>query len=364
MSSTNSWAYNSIPVAANGGTKVFNRVITSRSDSGRFYEKRGEDSFLLVPVGTMMPYAGTSAPGGYLLCNGAEVYRSAFPDLFSVVGIRYGAGDGSTTFVLPALTGPSTTNSGGNSIVVGYGVDKDMTDGGIPDLPSEFAPDGNGTSGASASYWDDWGNDIFDNWGYFYLYDPGSSSYEFLILNVINQADGVMATQTVSAFERSFTIVHGYCARGIYRFEITCTSDNNSFRFGAYGDMGSDESTINTNPTGSITVGGTVYPITYNRNVEEGDDIEKFFSYFIPFNPNELVLKPYSDFSDGEYLYMHSNAVTNGLTVYFAKKNDVLAFIQADLRVLSGKIRGGAITTLDADGNPIVGVETSYIIKC
>lgn len=75
-------------------------------------------------------------------------------------------------------------------------------------------------------------------------------------MNDINLVDGVMSTQIVSAFERSFTITHDYCAQGIYRFEIVCTSNANSFCFGAYGDMGSDGSTVNINPSGSITVVG------------------------------------------------------------------------------------------------------------
>lgn len=48
----------------------------------------------------------------------------------------------------------------------------------------------------------------------------------------------------------------------------------------------------------------------------------------------------------------------------FAKRNDVISFIEADLRVLSGKIRGGAVN-LDESGDPSIGVQqTSYIIKC
>lgn len=58
-----------------------------------------------VPVGAMMPFAGTVPPSGWLLCNGDEVDRFTFPDLFSVVGETYGAGDGVTTFNLPDTTG-------------------------------------------------------------------------------------------------------------------------------------------------------------------------------------------------------------------------------------------------------------------
>lgn len=370
MSSTNSWNFLSVPVPAPGSTKVFGRVITSRLDSGRIYEKRGEESALLMPVGAMVAYAGTTAPGGYLLCNGAEVDRRAYADLFGVLGTRYGAGDGSSTFSVPFVPAPDT--GAALNVEVGYLVDKDMTDvyaqeNSLPELPSEFAPNGVYVSSgsANASYWDDWGNDIFDDYGYFYIFDPNSNSYQFLVLNTINQEDGVMATQTFNAFEgRTFVVMHGYCARGIYRFEIRCTSDSNTFIFGMYGDMGSDDTTINTNVDGTVTVGGVNYPITYNRNVEEGDLIERMFTYFVPFEPSEFVAKPYTEnLSNDDQLYFYSNAVTNGLNVYIAKKNDVREFIQADLQLVSGKIRGGAVT-LNTNGDPSYTVESAYIIKC
>ena len=57
--------------------------------------------YYLVPVGTMLEYAGQNAPDGYLLCQGQAVSRSEYADLFKVIGTKYGAGDGSTTFNLP-----------------------------------------------------------------------------------------------------------------------------------------------------------------------------------------------------------------------------------------------------------------------
>jgi microcystin-dependent protein len=59
----------------------------------------------LMPTGALTPYAGTSAPGGWLLCDGAAVSRTTYAALFAVVGVAYGAGNGSTTFNLPDLRG-------------------------------------------------------------------------------------------------------------------------------------------------------------------------------------------------------------------------------------------------------------------
>jgi microcystin-dependent protein len=56
-----------------------------------------------VPVGAILAYGGTTAPTGYLLCNGALISRATFDDLFAIIGTAFGAGDGSTTFGLPDL---------------------------------------------------------------------------------------------------------------------------------------------------------------------------------------------------------------------------------------------------------------------
>lgn len=56
-----------------------------------------------APLGTVVPYAGNTAPNGWLVCNGAAVSREMYADLFAVIGTTYGAGDGAATFNLPNL---------------------------------------------------------------------------------------------------------------------------------------------------------------------------------------------------------------------------------------------------------------------
>jgi microcystin-dependent protein len=58
-----------------------------------------------MPSGSIVTFAGAAAPAGWLLCNGAEVSRETFSNLFGVVGVRYGAGNGLTTFAVPDLRG-------------------------------------------------------------------------------------------------------------------------------------------------------------------------------------------------------------------------------------------------------------------
>jgi microcystin-dependent protein len=49
-------------------------------------------------VGMVASFDMPSAPPGWLKRNGANVSRTAYAKLFAVLGTRYGAGDGSTTF--------------------------------------------------------------------------------------------------------------------------------------------------------------------------------------------------------------------------------------------------------------------------
>lgn len=59
----------------------------------------------LVQIGAIQPWAGgvSNIPDGYLLCNGSEISRTTYANLFSAIGTRWGTGDGSTTFNLPDL---------------------------------------------------------------------------------------------------------------------------------------------------------------------------------------------------------------------------------------------------------------------
>lgn len=58
-----------------------------------------------VPSGSLVAYGGTSAPSGWLLCDGSAVSRTTYASLFTAVSTTYGVGDGSSTFNLPDLRG-------------------------------------------------------------------------------------------------------------------------------------------------------------------------------------------------------------------------------------------------------------------
>lgn len=73
------------------------------------------------PTGAIMQFAGTSAPTGYLICDGSIVSRSTYSGLFAVIGDDYGEGDGSTTFALPDLRGSFSRGAMNINTVTGSG---------------------------------------------------------------------------------------------------------------------------------------------------------------------------------------------------------------------------------------------------
>lgn len=64
------------------------------------------------PLGTINAFGGTTAPEGWLLCQGQAVSRTTYADLFAVIGTNFGAGDGSTTFNLPDMREATTKGAG------------------------------------------------------------------------------------------------------------------------------------------------------------------------------------------------------------------------------------------------------------
>jgi microcystin-dependent protein len=73
------------------------------------------------PIGEVLMYAGASAPYGYLVCNGAAISRTTYAELFSLVGISFGQGNGTTTFNTPDLRGRFVRMTDGGS-----GLDPDV----------------------------------------------------------------------------------------------------------------------------------------------------------------------------------------------------------------------------------------------
>jgi microcystin-dependent protein len=104
--------------------------------------KQTRDNFigdLGVPIGTILPYAGVNAPYGYLFCDGSEVERTKYSDLYDVISTTYNGTTiltGVGTFRLPDLRGR-------------FALGKDNMDNGgtVPVVTGGFIDGGGGTAG-------------------------------------------------------------------------------------------------------------------------------------------------------------------------------------------------------------------------
>lgn len=74
-----------------------------------------------IDTGTVIPWPTTSAPSGYLNCDGTAVSRSTYSALFAVVGTTYGSGNGSSTFNVPNLQDRAPVGKSGSKAIASTG---------------------------------------------------------------------------------------------------------------------------------------------------------------------------------------------------------------------------------------------------
>lgn len=86
-----------------------NRTLTLPDADGALLTADGDGSGLTgiasTPAGTLIYFASSTPPTGFVKANGAAVSRTTYAGLFAVIGTTWGVGDGSTTFNLPDLRG-------------------------------------------------------------------------------------------------------------------------------------------------------------------------------------------------------------------------------------------------------------------
>ena len=73
------------------------------------------DSFITIPAGTILQGLYTTAPSGFLLCNGQEVAITEFPILYSIIGTLEGCqSENEGMFKVPDLRGRFLEGANGN----------------------------------------------------------------------------------------------------------------------------------------------------------------------------------------------------------------------------------------------------------
>ena len=79
--------------------------LAALDSNGNLKDSGESASSVGSPTGSVISFAGSSAPSGWLLCSGQNENRATYANLFNVIGETFGAGDGSTTFGIPDLRG-------------------------------------------------------------------------------------------------------------------------------------------------------------------------------------------------------------------------------------------------------------------
>ena len=70
-------------------------------------------------IGQIIEFPSNLIPANTLLCDGSEISRDTYSELFAVINTIYGEGDGSTTFNIPDYRGAFLRCTGGNADVLG-----------------------------------------------------------------------------------------------------------------------------------------------------------------------------------------------------------------------------------------------------
>lgn len=93
------------------GTVGTNQLMDAAVTAAKLTEGAAVNNIGFIPLdktvlaGSILFFARTTAPTGFIKANGAVISRSVYADLFAAIGTTFGAGDGTTTFSVPDLRG-------------------------------------------------------------------------------------------------------------------------------------------------------------------------------------------------------------------------------------------------------------------
>lgn len=150
------------PKVSKKGDFVLTYRPSEASSSSSGLLKQTRDTFvgdLGIPIGGIIPYAGGTAPYGFLLCDGSEIERTKYSDLYDVIGTFYNGTTaliGVGTFRLPDLRGrfplgkDNMDNGGTVPVITGGYVDAGGgTSGRVPDIKAQILGGDAGQSSVS-----------------------------------------------------------------------------------------------------------------------------------------------------------------------------------------------------------------------
>lgn len=190
----------------------------------------------VFPAGTVVDYAGSAAPSGWLICDGSTVSRTTYPQLFANIGTTYGAGDGSTTFGIPDCRGRKTIgkHSSGTFVTLGGVGGEENHTLSAAEMPSHTHTGPSHThslsvSGTTAS--------------------AGSHTHTITDTLVSDSTTSLIhAVQTGSAGTYGIPITPGVAAAGAHTHTVTSTGTSGAAGTGATGSAGSSATHNNMDP--------------------------------------------------------------------------------------------------------------------
>ena len=157
--------------ATGNGTVIWHRrgdqggaqIAIKDNNSGVYTRSSINDSWsawrrIDMPAGAVQAFAMSTVPNGWVECNGADISRATYSDLFSAIGTTFGVGNGSTTFGLPDLRGEFIRGwDHGKGADSGRTFGSGQSDGikdhthDLPDVIINSGASGRGTSGTPAT---------------------------------------------------------------------------------------------------------------------------------------------------------------------------------------------------------------------
>ena len=87
--------------------------------TGEYERISGGTLYADTPVGVIQSFGGSAIPTGWLLCDGAEVLKTDYVELYAVIGDAFGTASVNTKFVLPDLREATTKGAGETGKTVG-----------------------------------------------------------------------------------------------------------------------------------------------------------------------------------------------------------------------------------------------------
>jgi hypothetical protein len=130
-------------------------------------------------------------------------------------------------------------------------------------------------------------------------------------------------------------MIQGFPVRGIFKFDISVDDPNFIFRFGAYGNFGSDSNSLNNILQYPYTLNGQNLTLNYLWHRDGEKDTETVYIYFIPKSIIQNILL--STFLSTDLIdtvdinFDVSVPLKYGVIFYISRGNDVRDWVINDL---------------------------------